>query len=124
VDIKRYAVEYMERCGSFAYTRAALEELKTELLAEVALLGGHPDLVLLLTYLHAQVSDKPKPAESGDKGPAGGSSDAEHCSGAGGREAAAGLLRPSGLGASCAKEIGAATGAPMPPSSFPRIDSL
>lgn len=55
LDIKRYAVEHMEKCGSFAYTRKVLEELKNEVIQEVNKLGGHEQLEKLVEYLHNQV---------------------------------------------------------------------
>jgi len=55
LDVKKYAVEHMERCGSFAYTRATLDRLRGEVTDEIANLGGHVELEALLTYLHKQV---------------------------------------------------------------------
>lgn len=40
VEIKKYAVEYMERTGSFEYTRRKVTELKTEALDLVARYEG------------------------------------------------------------------------------------
>lgn len=42
--------------SSFAYTRAALETLREEVLAEVEKLGGHEELTALVEVLHTQVS--------------------------------------------------------------------
>jgi hypothetical protein len=50
----------MERCGSFAYTRQVLEELKQQVMEEVAKLGGHQQLEALLDYLHNQVKKTSK----------------------------------------------------------------
>mmetsp|Transcript_25871 Transcript_25871/g.30614 ORF Transcript_25871/g.30614 Transcript_25871/m.30614 type:complete len:329 (+) Transcript_25871:72-1058(+) len=55
VDIKRYAVEHMARCGSFDYTREALERLKLEVFQEISLLGGHEQLLDIIEFLHKQV---------------------------------------------------------------------
>ena len=55
VDVKRHAVEYMERAGSFAYTREALAEIKARIGIAIAGLGGHPVLSALVEKLDAQV---------------------------------------------------------------------
>jgi geranylgeranyl diphosphate synthase type 3 len=39
-EVKRYAIEYMERVGSFEYTRKAIRELERKALKEVELLEG------------------------------------------------------------------------------------
>ena len=61
-DVKRHAVEYMERVGSFDYTRDKLRGLKLEIEAEIAKLGGHAKLTALLDQLDKQITDAPPPA--------------------------------------------------------------
>lgn len=39
-EVKRYAIEYMERIGSFEYTRKVIRELESRALKEVELLEG------------------------------------------------------------------------------------
>jgi geranylgeranyl diphosphate synthase type 3 len=55
VDVKKYAVQYMEQMGSLTYTRNKLKELKTEVLEQIHVLGGHPLLVKIIEKLDIQL---------------------------------------------------------------------
>lgn len=48
VEVKRYAVEYMKRMGSFEYTLSVLRELDTRARELVERLGGNPLLEQIL----------------------------------------------------------------------------
>ncbi|XP_035828379.1 geranylgeranyl pyrophosphate synthase isoform X2 [Aplysia californica] len=50
-DIKKYCVEYMERMGSFEYTRNVLMDLEKQLVQEIASLGENPYLTGLVSEL-------------------------------------------------------------------------
>ncbi|KAH9498404.1 Geranylgeranyl pyrophosphate synthase [Bulinus truncatus] len=50
-DVKKYCVQYLEKVGSFEYTRKVLVELETELLESVKSLGGNPHLSALINEL-------------------------------------------------------------------------
>jgi len=45
VALKRFAIELVEKSGSFAYTREVLLKLEADLLTEIERLGGNPMLV-------------------------------------------------------------------------------
>jgi geranylgeranyl diphosphate synthase type 3 len=51
VELKKYCVTLLEKFGSLSYTRLTLEELDSELRAEVAELGGNPLLEDVLNGL-------------------------------------------------------------------------
>jgi len=51
VELKKYCVTLLEKFGSLNYTRRTLEELDTELRAEVAKHGGNPMLEDILDEL-------------------------------------------------------------------------
>ncbi|XP_041108819.1 geranylgeranyl pyrophosphate synthase isoform X1 [Polyodon spathula] len=51
VDIKRYCVDYLEKVGSFAYTRQTLRELEAESYRLIKDLGGNPELESLMQQL-------------------------------------------------------------------------
>lgn len=51
VDIKRYCVDYLEKVGSFAYTRQTLLDLEAEAYRLIAELGGNPELEALVQHL-------------------------------------------------------------------------
>lgn len=53
--IKEYAIEHMERCGSFAYTKGKLVELHSAVIESIGSMGGHEKLCHLVHYLHKQV---------------------------------------------------------------------
>mmetsp|Transcript_26143 Transcript_26143/g.61294 ORF Transcript_26143/g.61294 Transcript_26143/m.61294 type:complete len:363 (-) Transcript_26143:337-1425(-) len=73
IDIKRHAVMFMAKCGSFEHTRRELARIKDEVMAEIARLGGHPVLVSLIEYLDRQVADEPEdPGEIKGSGAASG----------------------------------------------------
>jgi len=64
-QVKRYAIEYMNECGSFEYTLAALKTLRDEMLREVEELGGNDVLVSLIQSLSKDVlGDKTSPKQS------------------------------------------------------------
>ena len=50
-ELKKYCVTLLEKFGSLSYTRHALEELDAETRAEVAKLGGNPQLEDILDEL-------------------------------------------------------------------------
>ncbi|XP_006638773.1 geranylgeranyl pyrophosphate synthase isoform X1 [Lepisosteus oculatus] len=51
VDIKRYCVDYMEKVGSFAYTRQTLQNLEAEAYRLIQDLGGNLELTALVEQL-------------------------------------------------------------------------
>ncbi|KAJ1461909.1 isoprenoid synthase domain-containing protein [Pelagophyceae sp. CCMP2097] len=64
VDVKKHAVDFMQRAGSFEYTRLALRRIRGEIHAEIEALGGHAVLAALIDHLHNQTGvdeDEPEP---------------------------------------------------------------
>lgn len=51
MDIKRYCVDYLEKVGSFAYTRETLRGLEAEAYRLITDLGGNPELEGLVKHL-------------------------------------------------------------------------
>ena len=51
VDIKKYAVDYLEACGSFSYTIKRLEELMIEIKDELIKFPYNPDLEQIIEML-------------------------------------------------------------------------
>ncbi|CAL8300141.1 unnamed protein product [Merluccius merluccius] len=51
VDIKRYCVDYLEKMGSFAYTRQTLRSLEADTCRLIQELGGNPELEGLVKHL-------------------------------------------------------------------------
>ncbi|KAJ1153094.1 hypothetical protein NDU88_005861 [Pleurodeles waltl] len=51
VDIKKYCVDYLEKVGSFEYTRQTLGTLESEAYREIEQLGGNRQLVALVDHL-------------------------------------------------------------------------
>ncbi|XP_077585757.1 geranylgeranyl pyrophosphate synthase isoform X1 [Stigmatopora nigra] len=51
LDIKRYCVDYLEKVGSFAYTRKTLQELEAESYHLIREFGGNPQLESLIKHL-------------------------------------------------------------------------
>uniref|UniRef100_A0A6Q2YYE9 Geranylgeranyl pyrophosphate synthase n=1 Tax=Esox lucius TaxID=8010 RepID=A0A6Q2YYE9_ESOLU len=51
VDIKKYCVDYLEKVGSFAYTRETLRGLEAEAYRLINDLGGNPELEGLVDHL-------------------------------------------------------------------------
>ena len=51
VELKKYAVNYMEQTGSFAYTLKVLDEVHATLIAEIAKLGGNEILSAIVKML-------------------------------------------------------------------------
>jgi hypothetical protein len=104
-------------------------------ISEVALLGGHADLIQLLNYLHAQVSDtltitsafiangnSSTPTSGGNVAQSGKESNGAsmHTTGTEGR-----ADEPSSHSAQGSEISSSGTSAvAAPPSSFPRVDSL
>ncbi|XP_072265316.1 geranylgeranyl pyrophosphate synthase isoform X2 [Pyxicephalus adspersus] len=58
VDIKKYCVHYLDKVGSFEYTRQTLSELEKEAYGQIELLGGNPELVSIIEQL-SQMYKKP-----------------------------------------------------------------
>ncbi|XP_056464720.1 geranylgeranyl pyrophosphate synthase isoform X1 [Gadus chalcogrammus] len=50
-DIKRYCVDYLEKVGSFAYTRQTLRTLEEDTYRLIRELGGNPELESLVKHL-------------------------------------------------------------------------
>lgn len=57
IEVKKYAVLWMQQNGSIAYTRETLCLLHTEVQAEIENLGGHPSLIALLNKLHIELQN-------------------------------------------------------------------
>ncbi len=55
IELKKYAVKYMEQTGSFAYTRKVLEGLHAEIVQEIEKLGSN-ELLLTIVKLLAKLS--------------------------------------------------------------------
>jgi geranylgeranyl diphosphate synthase type 3 len=55
--LKRYAIECVDRTGSFEYTRGVLLALERETLQEIKKLGGNPLLVKIIVKLAALYKD-------------------------------------------------------------------
>ncbi|XP_068184383.1 geranylgeranyl pyrophosphate synthase isoform X3 [Antennarius striatus] len=51
LDIKRYCVDYLEKVGSFAYTRQTLRDLEVEAYRLIRGFGGNPQLESLVKHL-------------------------------------------------------------------------
>lgn len=51
IDVKRYCVDYLEKTGSFAYTRQTLRDLEAEAYRLITGLGGNPQLENLIKHL-------------------------------------------------------------------------
>ncbi|KAA0718360.1 Geranylgeranyl pyrophosphate synthase [Triplophysa tibetana] len=51
MDIKRYCVDYLEKVGSFAYTRQTLVDLEADAYRLIAQLGGNPELEAVVEHL-------------------------------------------------------------------------
>ncbi|XP_048842985.1 geranylgeranyl pyrophosphate synthase isoform X2 [Brienomyrus brachyistius] len=57
VDVKRYCVDYLEKVGSFAYTRQTLKELEDEAYRLIKEMGGNPELESLVEQLSLLYKD-------------------------------------------------------------------
>jgi len=55
IDVKRYAVQYMQECGALEHTRSALRELRAKIDTEISRLQGHCTLSALLMKLDSQL---------------------------------------------------------------------
>ena len=53
-EIKRFAVNHLEKLGSFAYTVKTLQEIRNETMKEIERLGGNPYLVEIMNYLYIE----------------------------------------------------------------------
>lgn len=51
IDVKRYCVQLIDKCGSFAYTRDILTQLDRQAREEVARLGGNAHMEAILDSL-------------------------------------------------------------------------
>uniref|UniRef100_V9L3L9 Geranylgeranyl pyrophosphate synthase n=1 Tax=Callorhinchus milii TaxID=7868 RepID=V9L3L9_CALMI len=51
VDVKKYCVSYLEKVGSFEYTRKILNELEMQAYKNIEELGGNPQLVAIIEQL-------------------------------------------------------------------------
>jgi geranylgeranyl diphosphate synthase type 3 len=51
MKLKKYCCTLLEKFGSFSYTRHTLKELDAEARAEIAKLGGNPELEKVLNEL-------------------------------------------------------------------------
>ncbi|BFZ18010.1 hypothetical protein BsWGS_21049 [Bradybaena similaris] len=58
-DVKKYCVDYLEKIGSFEYTRKVLQDLEEQLLKEISALGDNPYLTALVTELRKIYSQSP-----------------------------------------------------------------
>lgn len=64
VDIKRYCVDYLEKVGSFAYTRQTLRDLEAEVYRLIGEFGGNPQLESLVKHLSRMHREPEATAES------------------------------------------------------------
>ncbi|KAM8859307.1 geranylgeranyl pyrophosphate synthase isoform 1-T2 [Spinachia spinachia] len=64
-DIKRYCVDYLEKVGSFAYTRQTLRDLEAEVYRLIGEFGGNPQLESLVTHLSKMHREAEATAEAG-----------------------------------------------------------
>lgn len=60
IDVKRYAVQYMQECGALEHTRHALRELRAKIDIEITRLHGHSALSALLMKLDSQLDSDQK----------------------------------------------------------------
>ncbi|KAE8280432.1 Geranylgeranyl pyrophosphate synthase [Larimichthys crocea] len=64
MDIKRYCVDYLEKVGSFAYTRQTLRDLEVEAYRLIREFGGNPQLESLVKHLSQIYREPEDTAES------------------------------------------------------------
>lgn len=64
MDIKRYCVDYLEKVGSFAYTRQTLRDLEVEVYRLIEEFGGNPQLESLVKHLSKMHHEAEATAES------------------------------------------------------------
>ncbi|TNN62679.1 Geranylgeranyl pyrophosphate synthase [Liparis tanakae] len=64
MDIKRYCVDYLEKVGSFAYTRQTLRDLEAEVYRLIGEFGGNPQLESLVRHLSKMHREPEATAES------------------------------------------------------------
>ncbi|XP_040906588.1 geranylgeranyl pyrophosphate synthase [Toxotes jaculatrix] len=64
MDIKRYCVDYLEKVGSFAYTRQTLRDLEAEAYRLIGDFGGNPQLESLVKHLSQMHHEAEATAES------------------------------------------------------------
>jgi geranylgeranyl diphosphate synthase type 3 len=57
VTVKKYAVEWMMKCGSLDYTLSKINDLYKEVIEIIDGLGGHPTLEGLFKKLHSQIEE-------------------------------------------------------------------
>ncbi|XP_067092437.1 geranylgeranyl pyrophosphate synthase [Osmerus mordax] len=65
MDIKRYCVDYLEKVGSFSYTRQTLRSLEAEGYRLIADLGGNPELESLIKHLSMMYQEPEAGVEAG-----------------------------------------------------------
>lgn len=65
MDIKRYCVDYLEKVGSFAYTRGTLRDLEAEVYRLIKEFGGNPELESLVKLLSKMHHEAEANAEEG-----------------------------------------------------------
>ncbi|TDH01088.1 hypothetical protein EPR50_G00176440 [Perca flavescens] len=63
-EIKRYCVDYLEKVGSFAYTRQTLRDLEEEVYRLIGEFGGNPQLESLVKHLSQMHREAEAAAES------------------------------------------------------------
>lgn len=51
LDVKRYCVDYLHKCGSLDYTKTVIIDLEKQLREQIAQLGGNPHLTRLIDEL-------------------------------------------------------------------------
>ncbi|KAA8577516.1 hypothetical protein FQN60_015202 [Etheostoma spectabile] len=64
MDIKLYCVDYLEKVGSFAYTRQTLQDLEAEVYRLIGEFGGNPQLESLVKHLSQMHREADATAES------------------------------------------------------------
>lgn len=67
MDIKRYCVDYLEKVGSFAYTRQTLRDLEVEAYRLIREFGGNPQLESLVRHLSQMHQEAEAAAQSSTK---------------------------------------------------------
>ncbi|XP_064411948.1 geranylgeranyl pyrophosphate synthase isoform X2 [Latimeria chalumnae] len=58
VDVKKYCIDYLEKVGSFEYTKQTLRDLETVAYRQIEELGGNPHLAALVKLLGEMYREK------------------------------------------------------------------
>ena len=66
IDVKKYAVGYMNSLGSIEYTRNTLRIIRQQIEDEIVSLGGHSSLQALINHLDCQLDIDIDDIDSGD----------------------------------------------------------